>query len=224
MTDDPDDPSLIALGAAVSDGAAVDWGEIERPGRRRRQATSGPGDAGRRDARRGAPAGRRARDERHTGRIRPALAAPRALRARGRGRIRHGLPRLGPAPRARSRRQASAQIAAQPAFTADRSAPPRTRPPLERRRRPWRRSGRRAGRHLDGVHRGADAGRDGPRCRTDECARGDRHRDRSLPRAGRAARRRPAAPRHQGAQRHARARRPNRPDGLQRGAGADARA
>ena len=29
MTDDPDDPSLIALGAAVSDGAAVDWGEIE---------------------------------------------------------------------------------------------------------------------------------------------------------------------------------------------------
>ena len=29
MTDDPDDPSLIALGAAVSDGAAVDWGEVE---------------------------------------------------------------------------------------------------------------------------------------------------------------------------------------------------
>ena len=63
----------------------------------------------------------------------------------------------------------------------DRSAPPRTRPPLEHRRRPWRRSGRRAGRNLDGIHRGADAGRDGPRCRTDECARGDRHRDRSLP-------------------------------------------
>ena len=29
MTDDPEDPSLIALGAAVSDGAAVDWGEVE---------------------------------------------------------------------------------------------------------------------------------------------------------------------------------------------------
>jgi Tol biopolymer transport system component len=29
MTDDPDDPSLIALGAAVSDGVAVDWAEVE---------------------------------------------------------------------------------------------------------------------------------------------------------------------------------------------------
>ncbi|MEO7274755.1 MAG: protein kinase [Vicinamibacterales bacterium] len=29
MTDSPDDPALIALGAAVSDGATVDWGEVE---------------------------------------------------------------------------------------------------------------------------------------------------------------------------------------------------
>jgi Tol biopolymer transport system component len=29
MTDAPEDPSLIALGAAVSDGAPIDWGEVE---------------------------------------------------------------------------------------------------------------------------------------------------------------------------------------------------
>ena len=29
MTDSPDDPALIALGAAVSDGATVDWGQVE---------------------------------------------------------------------------------------------------------------------------------------------------------------------------------------------------
>jgi RNA polymerase sigma factor (sigma-70 family) len=222
MTDDPDDPSLIALGAAVSDGAAVDWGEIE-------------GLADGDDKQRLVRAMRDVETLVAAHRQVDALATNDTPAASARhwqhlvlfepvGEGAFGTVYRGWDPR----------LEREVAVKLLRKSPHNLHSPLTEARHLAR------VRHSNIVvvhgadqddrvgiwmeYRGADAGRDGPRCRTDECARGHRHRDRSLPRAGRASRRRPAAPRHQGAQRHARARRPNRPDGLQRGAGADVRA
>ncbi len=99
---------------------------------------------------------------------------------------------------------------------AQRGTPPRPHPAPQHRHGLRRRTGLRTGRHLDGIHPGRDARPDGARPRSDERARGRRHRRGSLPRAVRAAGSVAAASRHQGAQRDARSGRPDRPDGLQR--------
>ena len=109
MTDDPDDPSLIALGAAVSDGAAVDWGEIEglADGDDRQRLVRAMRDVGR------CVAAHRQVDDAARRHDTPAASARHwqhlvLFEPVGEGAFGTVYRRLGPAPRARSRRQASA--------------------------------------------------------------------------------------------------------------------
>ena len=216
MTDRPEDLWLIGLASDVCEGRAVDWSQAQS------MTTNPEVDAivrglkrlaGVVDAHRSITEQEPRADDADVGSS-EGLASSRAARRCRRRRVRNSLSGMGCAARARGGAQAPLDIAR--SIAADRGAASRPHPSPQRRHRLRRGADRPAGRHLDGVHRGRNAGRSGGAARTDERARGGGHGHRPVPGTVGAARRRTSSPRREGTERDARGRRAHRADGLQR--------
>ena len=176
MTDRPEDLWLIGLASDVCEGRPVDWSQAQS------MTTNPEVDAIVRGLKRlaGVVDAHRSITEQEPRADDADVDHPKVwrhlalLEVAGIGGVRNRLSGLGCAARARGRAQAPLGVAR--SIAADRGAASRPHPSPQRRHRLRRRADRPAGRHLDGVHRGRDAGRVGGAARADERARSGRHR------------------------------------------------